>query len=91
MQFVRQAAQLRQAEHAQTNQRDVGHRAHRHRQPQVLALQAHAQHMGVLWADGHDQGDAEHHAGGESGKAQNHEKSPEGRLRMGWSVRQTGI
>jgi len=34
----------------------------------MLALQAHAQHMGVLRADGHDERHAQHHAGGEGGE-----------------------
>jgi hypothetical protein len=58
--------------HAERDEDDVGHGAHRHREPQVLALQTHAQHVRVLWTDGHDQGHAQQHAGGEGGEAQGH-------------------
>ncbi|MFN9952494.1 MAG: hypothetical protein ACK55I_05280, partial [bacterium] len=38
-QLVRQAAELRQTEHAQRNQHHVGQRTHGHGEPEVLPLQ----------------------------------------------------
>src|SRR5690606_21228427 len=53
------------SEHADANQHRVRDDADQNRQPQMLALQAHAQHMRVLRADGHDEGQTQYEAGRE--------------------------